>query len=137
MTTDFGNPFQQGDAIHGIVLQPDGKIVAAGETMSGGDSALARYNANGTLDASFGTGGKVTADLGNYDNGYGVALQADGKIVIAGEAEPFASTSPDFLVARFLGDSAALLAASSGPGRGSQTLALPEANPLLTEAFAR
>src|SRR5262249_26301013 len=50
-----------------VKLQPDGKIVAAG--FAGFDSALARYNSNGTLDASFGTGGKVTTSIGpSYDS---------------------------------------------------------------------
>jgi uncharacterized delta-60 repeat protein len=134
VTTDFGTRLN-GDAIHGIVLQPDGKIVAAGETMSGIDTALARYNANGTLDTSFGTGGKVVADFGGDDKARGVALQSDGKIVIAGEAVPLANY--ECLVARFLGDSAALVATSSSARSVSQRLTLKEANPLLGVPIAR
>ncbi|MBI3456793.1 MAG: hypothetical protein HY002_13540 [Candidatus Rokubacteria bacterium] len=78
VTTDFG----PGDvAGQGLALQPDGKIVVAGRT--GAAFALARYQPNGTLDASFGTGGKVTSPAGA---GWAVALQADGKIVVAGGA---------------------------------------------------
>ncbi|MDJ0770625.1 MAG: Ig-like domain-containing protein, partial [Ilumatobacter sp.] len=61
-----------------LVVQPDGKIVAVGE--SGGDPSVARFAADGTPDATFGTGGIVTPDLDGEARG--VALQADGKIVI-------------------------------------------------------
>src|SRR5262249_56712950 len=49
-----------------VAVQPDGRIVAAGYASTGGafDFALARYNSNGTLDTSFGSGGTVTTDLG-------------------------------------------------------------------------
>src|SRR5213079_2729983 len=68
--------------------QADGKLVVAGETNNGinYDVALVRYNANGTLDASFGTGGKVTKAVRTSDaTPYAVAIQADGKLVVAGE----------------------------------------------------
>src|SRR5206468_12348259 len=46
---------------------------------------LARYNANGTLDTTFGSGGKVISHVGSGDSeGYSVALQSDGKIVVGG-----------------------------------------------------
>src|SRR5262245_49687801 len=59
VTTDFGGVLDQAAS---VVIQPDGKVVAAGV---GGfvDFALARYNANGTLDPTFGSGGKVTTDF--------------------------------------------------------------------------
>ncbi len=73
------------------MLQPDGKIIAAGWTVTAsdrGDFALARYNADGTLDTSFGAGGKVTTDFTDApdrtDLASAVALQPDGKIVVAG-----------------------------------------------------
>jgi uncharacterized delta-60 repeat protein len=49
-----------------VVLQPDGKIVAAGTTIANNsdDFALARYNTDGSLDASFGNGGIVATDFG-------------------------------------------------------------------------
>jgi len=65
VTTDFGGF----EAATSIVMQPDGKIVAAG-------GPLARYNRDGTLDPGFGTAGKV------IDAGVAaIALQPDGKIV--------------------------------------------------------
>jgi uncharacterized delta-60 repeat protein len=72
---------------HDVVIQPDGKVIVAGSAVVAGnrDFALARYNADGTLDPGFSTDGIVTAGLGTgVDICYAVALQADGKIVCAG-----------------------------------------------------
>lgn len=69
------------------VLQPDGKIVLAGYmgNGNGGDVAIVRYNSNGSLDNSFNSTGIVTTDFSGYkDCAFDVALQKDGKIVIAG-----------------------------------------------------
>jgi uncharacterized delta-60 repeat protein len=73
-------------------MQSDGKIVAAGYTYFGSniDFALARYNTNGSLDASFDVDGKVTTDLGDtLDFCYAIAIQSDGKIVLAGSTANF------------------------------------------------
>src|SRR5436190_17286841 len=75
------------DDANAMVLQPDGKIVAGGWTVSGANYlfGLARYNSNGTLDASFGSGGIVTTAFGGTrDPCYAIVLQSDGKIVAAG-----------------------------------------------------
>ena len=100
VTTDFNG---DDDEAHALVLQPDGKLVAAGQAESGyrgRDFALARYNPNGSLDATFGTGGKVTTDFaGNDDAAFGAVLQSDGKIVAAGGAKT--SRSQDFALARY------------------------------------
>ena len=67
VTTDFGGGE---DNARGIAIQPDGKLVTAGsaEDRSGpgwaNDFALARYNSDGSLDTSFGNGGKVTTARG-------------------------------------------------------------------------
>ena len=85
------------------------RIVAAGYT--GGstgtfDFALARYAADGTLDAAFGTAGRVAIDLsGDDDFGEGVALQADGKVVAVGRRT--SSTSSDLALVRLGADGAA------------------------------
>jgi uncharacterized delta-60 repeat protein len=72
-------------AANGMALQADGKIVVVGE--AGNDFAVARYNANGTLDATFNhTGEVLTAFAGSTAFANGVALQADGKIVVVGQA---------------------------------------------------
>lgn len=82
-------PIGTGDEhCQGVVVQPDGKIVAAGSTtgVSGWEPVLVRYNTNGSLDTSFGFGGiQITVISGN-DQGVGIALQPDNKIVVTGLA---------------------------------------------------
>ncbi|MEH2443788.1 putative Ig domain-containing protein, partial [Nostoc sp.] len=70
------------DIAYSIALQGDGKILVAG--VSGNNFAVVRYNSEGTLDSSFGSAGKVITNLGSTDIGYSIALQADGKILVAG-----------------------------------------------------
>lgn len=72
--------------LNAIRIQSDGKIVMAGFPYNGtdGDIALWRTNADGSLDPSFGTGGKITTDVMGYDGGYDLLLQTDGKILVAG-----------------------------------------------------
>jgi uncharacterized delta-60 repeat protein len=87
VTTDFAG---DSDEARALVVQSDGKIVAVGSMFSStdrSDFALARYNSNGSLDSSFGFGGKVNTDLisGDDDEAYGVALQTDGKILAVGK----------------------------------------------------
>ena len=101
VTTTFGSDNDQGN---GVAVQKDGKIVVAGTSSdNSGKSnfALVRYNSNGTLDATgFGSGGKVTTAIGpSLDRGNGVALQSDGKIVVAGYAGQ--SPNSDFAVVRY------------------------------------
>jgi uncharacterized delta-60 repeat protein len=86
VTTDFGGG---DDTAHSVAIQSDGKIVVAGYIykVGGDDFALARYNANGSLDTTFDGDGKVTTDFGvSLDRAYSVAIQSDGKIVVAGES---------------------------------------------------
>lgn len=99
-----------------VAIQPDGRIVAAGTMELGAcvfngldvpcfDVALARYNGNGTLDASFGTGGRVTTDFGApNDQAESVAVQPNGRIVVAGAAGRFINTGFDFALARYNSD---------------------------------
>jgi uncharacterized delta-60 repeat protein len=75
------------DAAQAVAIQPDGKIVAAGYTRVGSlfDIAIARYNANGSLDATFGSGGKlVIAASASNDQGTAIAITREGKILVAG-----------------------------------------------------
>ena len=71
-----------------VVVQADGKIIVVGETSTNGnDFAVLRYNADGSLDSSFGGGdGIVTTDFagGSFDVAYRVVIQADGRIVVGG-----------------------------------------------------
>ena len=85
VTSDFGGRF--GGATS-VALQTDGKIVAAGGLVIGlfNDFVVARYNSNGTLDTTFGTGGKVITDFGVSTQAMSVAVQPDGKIVVGGYA---------------------------------------------------
>jgi len=75
-------------AINGLALQSDHKIVVAGYSQTPEDTyvfAVARYSENGTLDTTFSGDGKVTTAIGpSWDWVYSVAIQADGKIVVAG-----------------------------------------------------
>lgn len=91
VTADIGG---NNDKAYAVAIQSDGKIVAAGSaTIStyNASLAVARFNSNGTLDTSFGSGGKVTTNVGssNPSAAYGVVVQADGKIVIAGIKEVY------------------------------------------------
>src|SRR6266480_4615089 len=86
ITTDF---LGAEDDVYSVLIQPDGKIVAVGSANSPFDYydfAAARYLPDGTLDPTFGTGGKVRVDFGNNDLDIAndAALQPDGKIVAAG-----------------------------------------------------
>lgn len=91
------------DIAFGIAVQPDGKIVAAG--LSSGMSvqfALARYNRNGSLDETFGDGGKVLTGIRGWEMAVGVAVQRDGKIVAAGTSLATFGFSPaGFAVVRY------------------------------------
>ena len=81
VTTDFGLL----ESANAVGIQPDGKIVVAG-TRDTVDILLARYDSAGNLDASFGGGdGWIHTDLGLDETGLAMAIQADGKIVVAGE----------------------------------------------------
>jgi uncharacterized delta-60 repeat protein len=72
-------------------LQPDGKIVAAGSYQSSNDFSVARYNTNGDLDTSFGPGGTIRPSIYFDDEAHDVAIQSDGKIVVAGKTSTVAS----------------------------------------------
>jgi uncharacterized delta-60 repeat protein len=71
-----------------LAVQSDGKLVVVGDkwTTTGNDFAIARYNVNGSLDATFSGDGKQTVNIGPDDRAMSVAIQTDGRIVVAGEA---------------------------------------------------
>ena len=102
MTTDFGS---SGDYAFGVVLDSQGRIVLAGHTNreSPVDFAVARYTEDGLLDAGFGGGdGVATSDFGAADDrGYAVAVDWDGRIVVAGHSDT--GSDWDFAVARYVG----------------------------------
>jgi uncharacterized delta-60 repeat protein len=88
VTTDF--PGSANDRGYDLVVQPDGKYVVAGSTTSSAGYsedagfAFARYNADGSLDPTFGDGGKVIVPFGRYGTAAAVALAPGGKIVAVG-----------------------------------------------------
>jgi uncharacterized delta-60 repeat protein len=108
ITDPNGSP---GCEAHAVVLQPDGKIIAAGDSEqgSGQDFTLVRYNTNGTLDTSFGTGGIVTTNLqlGSIDYARAAALEtvvdpsgtSSTKIVVVGST--IAAAPMRFALARY------------------------------------
>ncbi len=80
------------DRAQACVLQPDGKIIAAGYTGLNKEGvfyniALIRYNTNGSIDTTFGTNGIVTTKLGDVARAFACALQPDGKIIAAGTSK--------------------------------------------------
>jgi uncharacterized delta-60 repeat protein len=89
-------------SVAGVIVQADGKIVTVGTpTIQGGSQfAVARYNADGSSDTTFGTGGEVTTDFGSRGAASGVALQSDGKIVAVGTGS-VSSSITGFAVARY------------------------------------
>lgn len=96
------------DHAHRVLLQPDGKIVLAGiattlYTSTTDDSAmgLVRLNADGSLDTGFGNGGRAVAEFAQLDFGYAAALQADGKLLVAGRVSQDRGDESDVGVARF------------------------------------
>jgi uncharacterized delta-60 repeat protein len=101
VTMSFGN---SNSVAHGVIVQPDGKIVTAGYTLNfKSDFALVRYNADGTLDSGFGNSGKAITPIGDHPAlAYCLALQADGKIVAAGTATN--STDQDIALVRYNAD---------------------------------
>ncbi|NND07461.1 MAG: T9SS type A sorting domain-containing protein [Saprospiraceae bacterium] len=93
VTTDLGS---SSDYCRALSIQQDGKIIAVGS--SSGDFAIVRYQPDGSLDNSFGTNGKVITTFGGQDHATCMALQQDGKILVAGSA------SGDFGLVRYNSD---------------------------------
>lgn len=127
LTTDFGG---FNDGAFAVAIQADGKIVAAGSSVSSAVFALARYDGDGSLDSTFDGDGKVTTDVTStgFESAEAVVLQTDGKIVAAGKSDN------DFALARysangsldtsFDGDGTVLTGFASGSGDAAFSLAL-------------
>ena len=125
VTTPIGS---RSDTAYGVVLQSDGKIVAAGYSFNGSDNdfAIVRYNTNGSLDTTFGTGGKVTTPIGSgNEEANSVVLQSDGKIVVAGSSVN--GSNYDFAVVRYT------ISVSSLFWVGAQSITCPAPNPWVKE----
>ncbi len=100
--TSIGTGSNNGNA---VILQPDGKIVLAGSCLNGTSYSFCalRYNTDGSLDTSFNLTGKVITAVGNRV-GYaaGLAVQPDGKLLLAGQC--LGSSDYDFCAVRYLSD---------------------------------
>ncbi len=118
VTTDFPNSREQGGP---VLLQPDGKIVVAGysdtQQFSDADFALARYNPNGSLDTTFDFDGKVTSNvavIGQPSSAQAVAVQSNGKIIVAGYGKN--TQNNDFVLVRY-NDNGSLDTSFDGDGQ--------------------
>jgi uncharacterized delta-60 repeat protein len=121
---DFGPSSALGWVVaYGVAVQPDGKIITVGDSYEGA-FAVSRLNGDGSLDASFNSTGKQVIDANSLGTAYGVAVQSDGKIVVAGTRSTWtadAGWGPNtFAVARLNGTGS--LDTSFGAG-GVQTTA--------------
>ena len=108
VSTAFSN---RGNIAYAVALQPDGKIVAGGQACITSpantcpDFALARYLPDGSLDTTFGTAGKVTTDLGTYNETiFALAIQPNGKIIAVGHAGSDQDHTSDFVIIRYNAD---------------------------------
>ena len=111
VSTDFGN----GDNGNSLAIQSDGKIILAGVANNGNYNifGIARYNSDGSLDNTFGSGGKTTTDFGKYCEGKSVAIQSDSKIIVGGLAQD-ANSQPNFALARYNANGSLDLSFGSG-----------------------
>lgn len=96
--TSVGNNDDFGNA---VAIQPDNKIVVAGT--SNLNAIVARYDINGLLDSTFGTGGILITDFGtNQNEAYGITIQNDEKILVVGVSGPNAqNTNGNFGIVRY------------------------------------
>ncbi len=145
-TTAIGS----GDSIlTAMVVQPDGKIVATGYSAVGAynDFVVVRYNPNGMLDTTFNVTGKVITDLRGYgDAAFGVALQGDGKIVVAGVSEN-SSFRADIAIVRYKADGSLdnefgpfgngkIVTSSIGSGSAAYAIAIQPDGKIVLAGFA-
>jgi uncharacterized delta-60 repeat protein len=97
-----------------VAIQSDGKIVIAGDSFALNPQArdyaldcnfgIARYNSDGSLDETFGFSGIVLADFGSFDRAHALAIQSDGKIVVAGDSNSTGTGPYSMIVARYNSD---------------------------------
>ncbi|MFM1947697.1 MAG: hypothetical protein RL207_1980 [Bacteroidota bacterium] len=95
----------QSDTYYEVIFQPDGKILACGTSGTAGigaarDFVVSRYNANGTLDLTWGTNGHTLTNIfTNWDDAYGMDLYPGNKLVLGGFS---AQTNTQFAFARYV-----------------------------------
>ena len=126
VVTDFGT---SNDHIASVAIQTDGKIVAAGTSSS--NFGVARYNTDGSLDNSLNGDGKVVTPVGTSGAfASSLAIQADGKIVVAGTA--YQGSAANFAAVRYLGDPVV----TATPTETSTPIATPTGTAMLTPTGA-
>lgn len=91
VTTSVPGPHgDRTDVANAVVVQNDGKLIVAGQIPDGSGTAsdfgVLRYNTNGSVDLTFGFRGKTTASINDVDHAHSVAIQTDGRIVVAGQS---------------------------------------------------
>jgi uncharacterized delta-60 repeat protein len=119
VTTAFGLYW---DSSYAVAVQADGRILVGGfSSQWATDFALARYNSDGSLDTSFSGDGKVTTDIGGFwDQAYALAVQSDGKVLLAGMASGNPSSTSDFALVRYNSDGS-LDSSFAGDGKLTST----------------
>ena len=124
LTTSFGGVDNYGSD---VAVQSDGAIVVVGSSSAGGtpDFAVARYDSSGNLDMTFSGDGLLTTPIGaGIDQAYSVAIQDDGKLLVAGYS--FNGTDNDLAIVRY--NSNGTLDTSFGGGDGIVTTAVGAGN---------
>src|SRR6185295_5267343 len=136
VTTDFSG---HRDQAYGVAVEPDGDIVVAGSTETSSDQqssdfAITRYKSDGSLDTTFGAGGRVVTDFaGGLDQARTVLIQPDGRIVVAGFAGRSGGGSGGAL-ARYSSDGSLDLSFGSN---GRVTIDSPAATAIALQADGR
>lgn len=128
VTTDFGAVLPSDDAAGALAVEHGGKILAAGGVFTNGSAgfAVARYRRDGSLDPSFGTGGKVIVDFGPglHPSAPGLVILSDGRIVVGGSSNFGATSLYSFTLVMLRSDGAldqsfgnsGIVTTSFGPG---------------------
>jgi uncharacterized delta-60 repeat protein len=124
------------DVGYSVAIQPsDGKILVAGySSLTNGSAFVARFQTGGTLDTTFGSNGEALDTFANSGSSFhGLAVQSDGKIVAVGGATSTSrkTTTNNFLIARFLGDTTTLTAAARPRAIAPTAPTSPDTSPLV------
>lgn len=143
---DAGSTPGTADYGYAVAIQHDGKILLGGQSSSSSlaSSALsivARFQANGAIDTTFGTNGVARNTFTNSESSFrGLAIQPnDGKIVAVGSARTQVTSTTskyDILIARYLGDPSPLRASAIAPAPVHESITAAQARPTLAQALA-
>jgi uncharacterized delta-60 repeat protein len=122
--TEFGNNSNIAEA-NNVIVQPNGQILVVGLLNS--NVEVVRYDANGSLDTTFGTNGKVSTSFGTGKNASAdaVAFESSGRFVVAGQVETIATGGTAVGVVRYLGNHVELTSGQSSVTTGASVAADP------------